>query len=88
MKSKKSRESCLGLCDESRREKQHVDRQIKSICCNRESQHKKLAVVAMEDAWTKCVAPSQHYPAGRTLGDSTFVQPFSMETTNCHVGVI
>ena len=39
--SKKSRESCLGLCNENRREKQHVDRQIKSICCNRESQHKK-----------------------------------------------
>ena len=40
MNQQKSRESCLGLCNENRREKQHVDRQIKPICCNRESQHK------------------------------------------------
>ena len=39
---KKSRESCLGLCNENRRLKLLVDRQIKSICCNRESQHKKI----------------------------------------------
>ena len=38
---KTSRESCLGLCNENRRLKLLVDRQIKSICCNRESQHKK-----------------------------------------------
>ena len=37
---KTSRESCLGLCNENRRLKLLVDRQIKSICCNCESQHK------------------------------------------------
>ena len=39
---KTSRESCLGLCNENRRLKLLVDRQIKSICCSRESQHKKI----------------------------------------------